>query len=168
MNAQVAQKICNKTLFWGFWGFRVCLLSYHHQSCLNLLFYAETTNFCIFLVSVTIRHNSEAVPIQLVEKYAKKKLLTKTKISKFLCAWCSTILKIFETTLYTHKVFVATILACYNFLAQLQGCSKWAYCIFCTFFFKKKICCTQKAQHKIFFIIFWKSVWRSQNFFLSP
>ena len=124
--------------------------------------------FAFFLVSVTIRHNSEAVPIQLVEKYAKKKLLTKTKISKFLCAWCSTILKIFETTLYTHKVFVATILACYNFLAQLQGCSKWAYCIFYTFFFKKFFCCTQQAQQKNFFIIFWKSAWRSQNFFLRP
>ena len=101
-------------------------------------------------------------------KIRQKKLLTKTKISKFLCAWCSTILKIFETTLYTHKVFVATILACYNFLAQLQGCSKWAYCIFYTFFFKKFFCCTQQAQQKNFFIIFWKSVWRSQNFFLRP
>ena len=83
MNAQVAQKLCNKTLFWVYCGFRACLLSYHHQSCLNLLFYVETTNFCIFLVSVTIRHNSEAVPIQLVEKYAKKNVWLKRKFQNF-------------------------------------------------------------------------------------
>ena len=130
MNLNVLQKMRILKLLWAFiflltyflrfWLLGACQLSYDHHIDVRKLLYVETTNFYIFYVSLDNRHILRTIFLKL-SKFLKIIFFWIFWIlSNFLCAWCTTILKTYETCFYAHEEFFLSLLASWELVTTPQ------------------------------------------------